>query len=188
MLATLYSPDLNPIEPRVVIVFVALVLLLLILDHLRLRDSSFGMIVTVISIPLFMLGPLMMDVRHPDAADYTAKFVTLVFSGLLSTRLLQSPFWPLRWVGTVYWIVFGFLVTLIFFAGLLRSFFPDTFGPAPVILPSLALLPFWYLIAGLYRANPRDLPATPTEPRCRRCGYALRGLPERRCPECGADF
>ena len=26
------------------------------------------------------------------------------------------------------------------------------------------------------------------EPRCRKCGYLLRGLPEPRCPECGTPF
>ena len=25
-------------------------------------------------------------------------------------------------------------------------------------------------------------------PHCTRCGYSLRGLPERRCPECGQPF
>lgn len=32
--------------------------------------------------------------------------------------------------------------------------------------------------------DPRDDP----EARCWRCGYLLRGLPERRCPECGERF
>jgi hypothetical protein len=32
--------------------------------------------------------------------------------------------------------------------------------------------------------DPRQEP----EARCERCGYLLRGLPERRCPECGERF
>src|SRR3954464_15394014 len=30
--------------------------------------------------------------------------------------------------------------------------------------------------------------AVPAAARCRDCGYALRGLSEHRCPECGRDF
>lgn len=35
----------------------------------------------------------------------------------------------------------------------------------------------------LYRPRPE-----PAENCCRKCGYLLTGLPEPRCPECGASF
>ncbi|MBU0639025.1 MAG: DUF2007 domain-containing protein, partial [Planctomycetes bacterium] len=36
----------------------------------------------------------------------------------------------------------------------------------------------------VYDADPREDP----DAKCDECGYPLRGLPERRCPECGTDF
>jgi len=43
---------------------------------------------------------------------------------------------------------------------------------------------------GLYLlvAAQRSRQGQQEEPRCRRCGYLLRGLPEPRCPECGTPF
>ena len=41
-----------------------------------------------------------------------------------------------------------------------------------------------YLLVTAKRSRQRQQ----EEPRCRRCGYLLRGLPEPRCPECGTPF
>lgn len=58
----------------------------------------------------------------------------------------------------------------------------------------VALFAFWAGSAGavlggmLYVAVLSQRERRRGEPRCRRCGYNLRGLPEPRCPECGTPF
>lgn len=41
---------------------------------------------------------------------------------------------------------------------------------------------------GFRRFRRPDLTVTARPAECRRCGYSLTGLPERRCPECGKPF
>ncbi len=56
--------------------------------------------------------------------------------------------------------------------------------PALVVI---YLLPAILIAAVSYTLAARHAQATELDdgPRCRRCGYILRGLPEPRCPECG---
>jgi len=56
-------------------------------------------------------------------------------------------------------------------------------GVGYMFLIALAIaLPLAVLLHALRRRPP------PAEPRCRRCGYILIGLPEPRCPECATPF
>lgn len=60
-------------------------------------------------------------------------------------------------------------------------------------IPHFSIVPFaWALIPPVlalcaYRALRRRCP-DPYRSCCRHCGYDLRGLSERRCPECGTPF
>jgi hypothetical protein len=52
---------------------------------------------------------------------------------------------------------------------------------AVYLLPAILIAAVGYTLATL-QTQARELE---DGPRCKRCGYILRGLPEPRCPECG---
>lgn len=50
-------------------------------------------------------------------------------------------------------------------------------------------LPFCLLLSAMLWHLPRTRDLEDEDgPRCRECGYLLKGLPEPRCPECGTSF
>jgi len=68
-------------------------------------------------------------------------------------------------------------------------YYGDSTPPAITILCGLSPV-LVALVAGTAMRGPRDpQPKEPEEPYCDRCGYRLRGLPQRhRCPECGTSY
>ncbi len=52
------------------------------------------------------------------------------------------------------------------------------------VLIATALFTFWLTVFALWTARP----GADAEPRCRKCGYILRGLVDNRCPECFTPF
>jgi hypothetical protein len=70
-------------------------------------------------------------------------------------------------------------------------------GGGPGAFCGFVVLPAYALVAGLLgRALGRWIYRPPVNndglgflvPRCKKCGYCLNGLTERRCPECGTPF
>lgn len=44
------------------------------------------------------------------------------------------------------------------------------------------------VIRAVLQRRYRDFFGQGSQPRCARCGYPIRGLPHRICPECGGDL
>ena len=88
------------------------------------------------------------------------------------------------------------LVAALILSMFARALFPawtDTHPPRPVSIGSVAVpVGVWGLSIALgvweVRRTIRRKTADDLAPRCRRCGYSLRGLPNDRCPECGTKI
>ena len=61
---------------------------------------------------------------------------------------------------------------------------------SPTTVVMLLWLPTVFVVAYVIgqKYNARHTECARRKGVCRRCGYALRGLPETRCPECGTPF
>jgi hypothetical protein len=89
-------------------------------------------------------------------------------------------------------IVEGFLWALCILFLYVWFFVPGVEPSGPLTaLPEWGVVPVGALalVIGIAIGRWRyGLASIDTEPRCEKCGYLLRGLPEPRCPECGTPF
>lgn len=96
----------------------------------------------------------------------------------------------LGWLLPVCGLAAGLFIEVAFLSGGpsgVYSEYPGLFFPIFLGIAYVSALLGIATTCLVYRP-PRQRGEDADGPCCRRCGYSLRGLPSRRCPECGTRF